>query len=87
MEMFDVTAYTDKAADVRWHLKNLPNQHALRIDLDYPDGAKTVLIYEAMPTVQEERDLMLKLQVAAGTAGFTMTRIEADGTKLVVPAL
>jgi hypothetical protein len=87
METFGATAYTDTAPDERRHLKNLPDQHGLRIDLDYPDGGKTVLLCDTPPHEQEERDLMLKLQMAAGAVGFTVTRIEADGTKLVVPAL
>jgi hypothetical protein len=33
----------------------------LRIDPDYPDGGKTVLIYDTPPSEQEQRDSMLKL--------------------------
>jgi hypothetical protein len=87
METFGATAFTDKAQDERRNLKNVPDHHGLRIDLDYPDGGKTVLIYETPPSEQEQRDLMLKLQMAAGSVGFTVTRTEADGTKTVVPAL
>jgi hypothetical protein len=87
METFGATAYSDNAQDERWHLENLPDHHGLRIDLEYPDGGKTVLIYEAPPPPQEQRDLMLKLQIAAGSVGFTVTRIEADGTRTVTPAL
>jgi hypothetical protein len=41
METFGATAYTDAAQDECWHLKNVPDHHGLRIDLDYPDGGKT----------------------------------------------
>jgi hypothetical protein len=87
MDSYGATVYTNSTADPRWHLANLPTGFALRIDLDYPDGNKVVLIYDNLPSQSERAELMWKLQVAAGAAGFTITGTEANGFDFDAPPI
>ncbi len=88
MNTFGADAYSDSISDPRSHLANAPATYALRFDLDYVDGGKVALVYPEMPSESELRELTLTLQVAAGRGGlFTVTRVEADGTRLDIPAL
>lgn len=80
-------AYTDKSHDPRWYLANIPDEYALRIDLDYATGSKTVLIYDETPSQREQADLMLKLQMGAKKYGFTVTRTDFGREPINAPAL
>lgn len=89
MNTYSATAYTDDTEDPRYRLAQLPARWALRIDLDYRDGSKVVLIYPEgeMPSSTEQQELMWQLQTTAHKGGFTIVRIEADGTRAIADAL
>lgn len=89
MTTYNAVAYTEGAEDPQYRLDQLPDRWALRIDLDYKDGGKVVMLYPEgqMPSEKEQQDLMWKLQTAAGRGNFTVTHIAADGTRTAVPAL
>lgn len=87
MEMFGAYAYTDNSSDPRWKLSQVPDEYAIRIDMDYPDGRKVVLIYETAPAEQEQADLMWKVQQAAGQHNFTVTRTDWGKAPIVAPPI
>lgn len=89
MTTYNAYTYTDGAEDPQYRLDQVPEQWALRIDLDYTDGGKVVLIYPdgQMPSGKEQQDLMWQLQTAAASGRFTIAHIAADGTRTIAPAL
>lgn len=89
MEQYGARVYTSRAVDPQYRLDSVPPKWALRLDLDYKTGAQVVLIYPEgqPPTQQEEMELMLKLQIAAGQGRFVLYRSDADVTRMVCPPL
>lgn len=85
--MFNATAYNNSHPDPVYHLDNVPSRWAHRIDLEHPNGAQTVLIYEEKPSNEELRELMRQLQFNAGKEGGTVTVVKADGTRTDAPPL
>lgn len=89
MTTYNALAYTEGAEDPRYRLDQIPDRWALRIDLDYSNGGKVVMIYPEgrMPSQREQADLMWQLQTGAQRGGYTIVRIDADGSRTVAPAL
>lgn len=87
MEKFGCYAYTDKSDDPQWKLANVPTSFALRLDLDYSNGEKAVLIYTEMPSQDEQRNLMWKLQTIAARVGYKLTRTEPGIAPIVCPPI
>lgn len=88
MQRYGAKAFLNESSDPQWRLDRVPANWALRFDLDYPDGAKVVLIYDEVPPRNEEMALTWDLQVRAGQRGaFAVTRVESDGEATAVPGI
>lgn len=85
MDTYGAIAYSSSATDPRSSLSAIPSTWALRVNLDYEDDNKIVLIYDVMPSEDERKDLMLKLQTSKGP--FSITVVEADGTEIPAPRM
>lgn len=85
MDTYGAFAYSTSSDDPKYAYELAPTVFELRIDLAYEDGSRTAFVYEReLPTEQEQKELMLSLQIGAGKYGYTITRTEADGSTINV---
>lgn len=86
---FSCIAYADDGPP-RYALSRLPDRWWRKIELTYPDGRQLVLVYDQEPAggeMSELPDLMWQLQNQSALLGFTVTVIDADGTRTDAPPI
>jgi hypothetical protein len=84
--MFSCNAYGNGKGFERYRLADVPPRWWRKIELDYADGERVVLVYLAEPADPSELpELMWKLQCAAGRYGFRVAVITSDGRRTEAP--